>query len=83
MEGSKVNCFRRNLARNEHKIQKSVAYRCVERKTRIAKMCRLCKFIVPVFGRFRLKYATYSFNGAWLPCRYRPVGVTRTCFIDS
>ena len=53
-----VNCFRRNLARNEHKIQKSVAYRCVERKTRIVKMCRLCKFIVPVFGRFRLKCAT-------------------------
>ena len=44
-EGSKVNCFRRNLARNERKIQKSVAYRCVERKTRIAKMCRLCKFM--------------------------------------
>ena len=82
MEGSKVNCFRRNLAQNEHKIQKSVAYRCVERKTRIAIMCRLCKFIVPVFGRFCLKCATYSFNGAWLPCRYRPVGVTRTCFID-
>ena len=58
MEDSKVNCFRRNLARNERMVQKSVAYRCVQRKARIAKMCTLCKFIVPVFGRFRLKCAT-------------------------
>ena len=43
---------------------KSVAYRCVERKARIAKMCKLCKFIVAVFGRFSLKCATYSFSGA-------------------
>ena len=72
MDGSKVNCFRRNLARNEHKIRKSVTYRCVERKMRIAKMYRLCKFIVALFGRFRLKCATHSFSGAWLPSSYRP-----------
>ena len=50
--------FRCNLARNEHKIQRSVAYRFVERKMRIVKMYRLCKFIVPVFGQFHLKCAT-------------------------
>ena len=53
-----VNCFCHNLGRNECKIKKSVAYRCVECKARIVKMCRVCKFMVPVFGRFRLKCAT-------------------------
>ena len=77
-----VNCFHWNLVRNEHKIQKSVAYHCVECKTRIAKMCRLYKFVL-IFGQFCFKCATYSLNGAWVPCSNRPVGVTRTCFIDS
>ena len=49
-------------------------------------MCTLCKFMIifPIFGQFSLKCATQlQFNGTWLPCSYSPVGVTRTCFIDS
>ena len=49
------------LREKSARYKKSVAYCCVERKARIAKMCRLCEFIVPVFGR----------NGAWLPCSNR------------
>ena len=43
---------------------------------------QIVAFIVPVFGRFSWKCFTYSFNGAWLPCSYRPVSVTRTCSIS-
>ena len=80
-EGSKVSYHYCCLVWNKHKILKSVGYHLVECKARITKMCRLCEFVVPVFGRFTFKCVLYNFNGAWLPCTYGPVDVIHTCFI--
>ena len=51
------------------KSARYMTYRCVERKARIAKMCRLCKFIVAFFGQLSLKCAT-SMEPGFLVCSY-------------
>ena len=82
MEGSKVNCFRRNLAQNEHNqgTKKCSLPLCIaqdEDCEDVQTISSSSQFSADFVGN------GHSFNGAWLPCRYTPVGVTRTCFIDS
>ena len=36
----------------------------------------------PSFWPIYFKMCPYNFNGAFPPCSYMSVGVTRTCFVD-
>ena len=65
---SKVNYCYCRVAQTEQ----SVAY---HHKVRIAKMCRLCDFVIAVFGWFS--------QWSLVPCSYRSVGVTSTCFVEG